>query len=424
MPVWLAVILVLLSLSASACAVYYTVVVARVIAGSRRVPTLREVSAETPDNAETPPLCVIVPAHNEEDSIKRLAESLRDHDYAPLRVVFALDRCTDQTERVLLDTIGDDARFEILNIDHCPPDWAGKVHAMHSAFTHAEGPPSAELLLFLDADTWLEDGALRAAAHHLRDQRLDLLSLLPTLTADDAWEKHAQPACGFELVRQYPLDAVNRDTKRRAFANGQFMLFTRRGYLDLGTHAAVKDELLEDIAIARLLVDRMHRRVGCLMADGLVRCKMYGSWPQFRRGWKRIFTEAARRNPARLRKHARRSLLAGVGLPGDAFLCLALAGVCAAIWPSDAIALITLGLGLAGTGAFLLAIGAIYQKQRVPIRCAPTYPLAAWRTARILLDAANDLDLGRATVWAGRSYERRARTPESDHASLREGPTP
>lgn len=420
MPLWIAVVVFLLLASATANAVYYSILLARVLIGRRRVPTLSAVldrvdarRTEAPPPARSTPavpsIAVVVPAHNERRSIARLAASLRDHDYAPMRVVFALDRCTDGTERALLDTVGDDPRFEILTIDRCPDDWAGKVHAMHTAVTAADAPRDADMLLFADADTWLERGALRAAVAHLRDEALDLLSLLPTLTADDPWERHTQPACGLELVRQYPLDLVNREEKRRAFANGQFMLFTRAAYNAIGGHAPFRNELLEDIAIAREMVDRRGMRVGCLVADGVVRCKMYETADHFRRGWKRIFTEAARRNPARLRKHARRVLLSGVGIPGDTVTLLVLAAVLAPLYPRDPLPFIAIAFAACSLAVFLVAIGTVYRAQHVPLRHTLTYPLAAWRTASILHAAADDLDRGVPTQWAGRSYRRDAR---------------
>ena len=45
-----------------------------------------------------------------------------------MRVVLALDRCTDDTASLARAEIGNDGRFEIVEIDACPSDWVGKVH--------------------------------------------------------------------------------------------------------------------------------------------------------------------------------------------------------------------------------------------------------------------------------------------------------
>jgi hypothetical protein len=275
---------------------------------------------------------------------------------------------------------------------------------MHTAYHHARAPQGASLILFADADTWFAPGALRAAARILRERELELLSLLPTLATDDSWERTFQPACAFELVRQFPLDLVNRKDHERTFANGQFMLFDQDAYDSIGGHTKVKDELLEDIAIARYMTNHGLRPVGCAMADGLVGCKMYDSAAQFRRGWKRIFTEAARRKPERLRKNANRLRITAVGLPGDTSVCFIVAAALLATRPAETLPVAAIIVSAASLMLFFTTIAIIYRSQRVPLRFVLLYPLAAWRTANLLDAAANDLDLGRATEWGGRSY--------------------
>ena len=204
-----------------------------------------------------------VPAHNESRVIAGLIRSLRTETYPQLRVVLALDRCTDDTASLARAGIAGDARFEIVEIDLCPADWAGKVHAVHSGVTRSRGAQNAEYLLFVDADTVFEPGCIAASLALMRQSKLDLLSLLSTLTHDTWFERFVQTAAAFELMRQYPLTRANGLRDRRAFANGQFMLFTRNAYDAVGGHAAVNRALLEDLALARL-IDRSSLQGRCL----------------------------------------------------------------------------------------------------------------------------------------------------------------
>jgi hypothetical protein len=64
--------------------------------------------------------------------------------------MLALDRCTDDTAALARVEIGDDARFELVEVDFCPPDWAGKVHAVHAGVTRSARADAA-YLLFADA---------------------------------------------------------------------------------------------------------------------------------------------------------------------------------------------------------------------------------------------------------------------------------
>lgn len=392
-------------------AVYFGAVAFRILRTMRTLPTLRDGLALAEDCAFWPSLCVVVPAHNEQAIVGTLARSLRSQDYPNIRVVFALDRCTDATDAAIRAELGDppDERFELVSIDRCPEDWAGKVHAAHRGVADSAGAREADLLLFTDADTWFEPGAFRAGVALLTHRHLDLLSLLPTLTRGRWFERVVQPVAGFELVRRYPLDRLGRG-KRIRFANGQFMLFKRDAYERVGGHEAVKDALLEDLAFAKLFAARRYRtKHAVLMSGGLFHCRMYAGWAEFRRGWKRIYTESAHREVDRLRRGARRIRLIGTLLP--LAMLATLVSALLVWWLADD-APLGIGLGVAGIVgllAFGLAAGLILRTQGLPITLVPLHPIGAWLTGSILREAAGDLRAGRKTEWGGRAYAREAR---------------
>ena len=268
-------------------AVYWVVVAQRAISTLLVLPTGRdgiELAAGEHKDSAARPITVIIPAHNEAEVIGGLVASLRAQDHPAFRVVLALDRCTDETGKIAREAIGDDSRFLIMEIDTCPEGWAGKVNAVCQAvawttehrwtsennWTRDDSESSESgrpgLLLFTDADCTFEPEALRAAAALLAERGLHLLSFLNELGTAAWYEWIAQPIAGFELMRQYPLLRVNRGGDRqRAFANGQFLLFDEDAYHAIGGHEAVKDELLEDIALARLIKE--HERRGGLAPE-------------------------------------------------------------------------------------------------------------------------------------------------------------
>ena len=85
-----------------------------------------------------------------------------------VRYVLALDRCTDDTAALARAAIDGDERFEIIEIDACPGDWAGKVHAVHAGVTRSRGAADAEYLLFADADTLFSPGCIASALALMR----------------------------------------------------------------------------------------------------------------------------------------------------------------------------------------------------------------------------------------------------------------
>lgn len=397
----------------AAGALYWLVALHRLIRTARTVPSLRAglgVSLCEP----APAVCVVVPAHNEQGVIGALIASLRRQDYPRLHVVLCLDRCTDATASEARRAAANDPRFEIVEVAHCPEDWAGKVHAL---WTGAQRPwaRSADLLLFADADTVFDPACVRAAVGLMQARDLAMLSLLSTLTARRWFERVVQPAAALELVRQYPLRRANRDRQRRAFANGQFILIRRDVYDALGGHDAVRDELLEDLALARRLALADHR-VGVFPAAGLLTCRMYDSWSSFRTGWTRIYTEAAHRRIDRLHRWALTVLFSGCVAPLCAVVTLAAGPFLLAPepgarpWAVMAVA----ATSLAAMTAFLAGA---YRLGRLPMTWLWAYPLGACATGWLLARAAQDLARGVPIRWGGRVYVRMPRRAETHRIS-------
>ena len=412
MPILLTIALLLLTGASVALGVYWAVVLWHIARTMRTIPTLRDglSLAPAPDllKPSAPKVCVIVPAHNEQDVVGKLAGSLVKQTYPNLSVVFALDRCTDGTGAEIRHATGGADHVELLEIRDCPPDWSGKVNAVWQAVRQSKAAREADLLIFTDADTEFDPECVRAAVALLRHRDLGMLSIISRLTCERTFERIAQPAAGMELMRQYPLARANAPTHKRAFANGQFMLFTRGAYEQLGGHAAVKDAVLEDIELARL-AERRAVRAGLFFADNLLRCRMYGRFEEFVDGWKRIYVEAANRRVKRLEAIAWRTRLLGTFLPLLACAGVGLGLVAASRWPTS-------GFGpaaaISGGIALLLMLGALiwsYRISQVPLWFVPLYPIGAWQIGAILKDAAADLRAGVPVRWGGREYIREAR---------------
>jgi len=405
----------------------WTVVYLRIEQTMQRLPTGMD-GIGLAENSKAPdrPILVVVPAHNEAGPIAPLIRSLREQDHERYRVILALDRCTDATASIARQEIGNDHRFEIIEIDECQKGWAGKVNAVREGIERSAFTSEAEFFLFTDADCLLHPSCLRATAALSENRDLDLLSFINEYPAQAWYESIVQPIAGFELMRQYPLLRANRtDDRQRPFANGQFMLFRAGFYRDMGGHAIVKDELLEDLALAKA-VKAKGGRAGALLSGGIVRCRMYETWGDFKRGWRRIYTEAAHRRSRRLKNAAWATRIAGSVLP-----------VLTVVFGATAITFFHLGgastpLGIAayaalaaGIGANLAAVARILSIARAPIVLAPLGFMGFWLVSGILFRAAAYLAVGRPTNWGGRSYHRQDRSnPNESESAVRTKPEP
>jgi hypothetical protein len=211
------------------------------------------------------------------------------------------------------------------------------------------------------------------------------------------------------------LRANRRTGRRRAFANGQYMMFRRTAYQAVGGHAGVKDELLEDLALSRKIADA-GRPAGLFFADGMLTCRMYESWEQFRSGWKRIYIESAKCKVGRLRQASVVSALFGAVLPVVAVVTLLTniallraAELGHASRPDPVLLIAGLWLPAIGLLAWCAVLIGTYRIGRAPVWAMPGSIMGSWLVSRILGEAASDLERGIPTRWGGRGYVRKPR---------------
>jgi hypothetical protein len=351
-----------------------------------------------------PLLTVVIPAHNEELMAPNCARSVLASDYPALELIFVLDRCTDGTRAALEPIAAADPRLRIVENSSCPTDWAGKCNAARVGADNARG----ELILFTDADTHFDPRLLRASVQLLRSRALSMLSLFSSPTHKHWFEMVVQPVTSLMLLKLFPMKRANAATGRRPFANGQFMLFERSAYQALGGHAAVKDDLLEDLAFARSM-KRAKMEQGVAVSDGMLVVSMYDSWKAFQTGWKRIYIESCRRNPARLRKEALQLLVIVVAMPAIRTASVILAAIALLDGhPMDAgtraFAFGALAVGIAAPIIRFATLAWIHRTASFPVWSAMLFPGAAIAVARIFFDGARDLNARTPVRWGGREY--------------------
>jgi len=383
----------LLSTLALCGAIYWAVVLYRVARALPEVPRVERGAAAGPI-AER--ISVVIPAHNEARTIAESVRGLRSQRGIDFEAIYVLDRCTDDTRDRLLAAAEGDPRIRIIDNDSCPPDWAGKCHAAARGAAEATGP----WLLFSDADCRLGPDLLRSMVAIAGERGAALCSALGRLTYGRSFERQLQPVASMILLRIFPLDKANRTDRTWPFANGQFLLFRREEYERLGGHAAVKEDLLEDLAFAKRF-HRAGRRTVVVDAAAMLEVAMYDSPRAMRSGWIRILIESCERRPSRLRRHALELLATGAGIP--------VAAVVAVAWPS----LVPLPapwpflLPAAGILALLSmggTLAALHRLFRAPLVGLAFHPIASLRLATWLLAGARMLERRVPVRWGGRAY--------------------
>jgi len=161
-----------------------------------------------------------------------------------------------------------------------PANWTGKNNAMAAGAKIAKG----KWLLFTDADTVHKPGSLARAVAEAEEHHADLVSYSPAQEIRTFWEKAVMPVIFAELATTYPPQAVIDPASPIAAANGQYLMISREAYDALGGHASIANNLLEDVAMARL-VKSSGRRILFRYGGDAVRTRMYRSFTQMKEGW-------------------------------------------------------------------------------------------------------------------------------------------
>jgi chlorobactene glucosyltransferase len=301
-----------------------------------------------------------------------------------------LDRCSDGTLEIVKRHADQDDRITIVENDSCPESWAGKCNAAKIGATKATG----DWILFTDADTNFDEELVRCAVASAIHRGASLLSILSSLTTTKNYERIVQPIASTCLLRNFPVDRINSDHKTRPFANGQFLLFSRSTYDNIGGHDTVKDDLLEDIAFAKV-VHQSGAKVQVLFADGLLKCSMYPTFADFQSGWKRIYIEACSRSVKRLKQNAVTVLITGIILPAASVAAIFVGQSTSPtlFWTSIASLLVT---------SFVIAW--LYRINRAPVIFAIFAPIGAIVVTKLFYDAARMLQRKEPIRWGGKEY--------------------
>jgi len=324
---------------------------------------------------------VIIPARNEERMIRRVVGSLADQPEVS-EILVVDDQSTDGTARILENLAAEVPKLRVLDAGPLPDGWVGKNHAAWQGAQRASGT----WLLFTDADALhLKDSTARALLQAAASGA-GILSYSPSQEMHCWWERAMIPFVYCRLAQLYPYAAVNDPQSPAAAANGQYLLIRRDAYEAVGGHAAIRGEVLEDVALARRAKEagvRLHFAPD----DGVVRVRMYANFRTMWEGWTKNLCPLVTRPGQRVT----REFLSV--LPWIPFLCLTLAPV------SPIVAVLGVLL-LAGRHAGYAAelrrnrfppSSVVYYMAAAPLYCA-ALAVSDWHYAR-----------GRVT-WKGRVY--------------------
>jgi hopene-associated glycosyltransferase HpnB len=357
------------------------------------------------------PVVALVPARDEAEILPQTLPALLEQDHRRFRILLIDDNSSDPTPETALRLArasGSEDRLDLLRAPPTPPGWTGKVHALSAGLSflesscEARGEELPDWILLTDADIRHREDSVRtllARALSPSDRPCDLVSIMARLHVETFWEKLLIPPFVFFFQLLYPFRSVSRPDSRVAAAAGGCVLIRRKTLLAAGGFVALRQAVIDDIALARRV-----RAVGgrlWLGLDAEVR-----SLRRYRSLWE-VWQMVARTAFVQLRRRwdllvlVLLGLLLFVGSPpfvAAAVLFQATAG------ETSIFELAGLAFSLAAWGLQASLLFPAVRHHRAPPGFALGLPLAGLLYALMTASSAWAHATGRGPRWKGRSH--------------------
>ncbi len=297
-----------------------------------------------PTNSQ--PVSAIVPARNEQAVIAGCVRSLAVQ--AEISEVLVVDdQSSDRTIEIVRALAGENSKVRLLEAGALPTGWVGKNNAVWIGARESHG----EWLLFTDADAVQESDSAARALEIARTHNAAMVSFSPEQMMETWYEKAAIPYIYLRLGSRFRFAEANDPDSNAAAANGQFILIRRDVYDEVGGHASVAANVLEDVALATRVKQAGHR-IWFGSGKGIVRVRMYRTFPAMWEGWKKNLYTLMGGTPQAVRSESARALL-------PLLLSLLAAMI---VWLASGSVLWAFGVLVAGLAGLLSAYGMELQR--------------------------------------------------------------
>jgi len=192
---------------------------------------------------ETPDVEIVVPARDEAATIGPVIASLLAQDYAGhFRVTLIDDGSADGTAALA----GAAPNLRIIQGRPKPLGWSGKLWALSQGVALSSAP----VLLFTDADIVHDPRHLSSLVARLQRTHVEMVSEMVRLHCSSLAERALIPAFVYFFQMLYPFARVNDPRSPVAAAAGGTLLIRREALDRIGGIEAVKDALIDDVALA------------------------------------------------------------------------------------------------------------------------------------------------------------------------------
>ncbi len=214
--------------------------------------TREQLDAVSTSKCDLSDITVLIPARNEAAVILTTLNSLAEQD-KNLSVIIIDDESTDNTRDIIQQSGLKNQR--VISGQPTQPGWSGKLSALEQGRQFIQ----TKYTLLLDADIALKPGTLVALKTKMGAENLAMLSLMANLRMETFWEKLLMPAFIYFFKLLYPFHLSNSKSPWVATAAGGCILIKTNTLNEIGGFSAIKDALIDDCSLARVVKDQGHK---------------------------------------------------------------------------------------------------------------------------------------------------------------------
>ena len=226
----------------------------------------------------------LIPMRNEEENVEGCLKSVLNSELLEVSKVFVLDDGSSDSTAELIGQF----KVDKLIGTQPPSGWLGKVWACHNLAQAGSG----RYLVFMDADVRLHPYAIASAITKMNKFGWDFISPYPRQISGSFLERLIQPLLQWSWLASVPLRIAEKFPNRSmTIANGQFFIVKRSAYNTSGGHAAIPNEVLDDLELARLLISKGFKG-GVADGSAVASCRMYKNNSQLIEGYTKSLWKA------------------------------------------------------------------------------------------------------------------------------------
>ena len=192
------------------------------------------------------------------------------------------DDGTADVARAAAVRAGAGSRLTVIAAPPLPAGWTGKLWALAQGVARCNAAPEPPTYLLLtDADIRYTPDAVAALVSSAVAHHQVMSSLMVALRCESFAERALIPAFVFFFQMLYPFAWVNEPHRRTAAAAGGCVLLQRSALAAAGGIPAIRDALIDDCALARLM--KPHGPIHLALGEQVESRRAYGRYADIRR---------------------------------------------------------------------------------------------------------------------------------------------